>query len=281
MADKIQDVMGLLEKAKRLSSRRVEFWSARDIQSALAYGEWRNFESVIQKAMAACKGAGVNPANHFVETAKMVGIGSDATRSQKDYLLTRYACYLVAMNGDATKPEIGAAQTYFAVQTRRMELRDQQDLIEERLKMRNRLKEANKQLSGAAKNAGVTNRGFPLFHDAGYRGLYGMSRAEILAHKNLPHNEELLDRAGHTELAANYFRATQTWDKLEREKIRGENIAIKTHFTVGKQVRDTIKEIGGTMPENLPPEPSIKKLASVRRRQLKTAQKPKLPSTGP
>lgn len=231
--------------------------------AVLGYDRWENFGSVIEKAKAACAEFGAKIQNHFLETTQMVGIGSGAERKVRDYWLSRYACYLIAMNGDPTKPTIAAAQTYFAIQTRRQEIADQE--AGHRLEWREKVKEATKELNSAAKDAGVERYG--LFHDHGYRGLYGMSLPEIKQRKRIGPEESLFDRAGLTELAANAFRATQTKEALKRRSIKGEREANQTHFQVGRKVRNTISEIGGTMPENLAAEPSIK--------TLKPSKKPK------
>lgn len=274
MLEEHRPIMDKLQQAMRRSTRGVEYWSARDLQALLAYEDWRNFEDVVGRAMDSCRGIGQRTTHHFVETTKMVGIGSGAARSQKDYFLTRYACYLVAMNGDPSKPQISAAQNYFAIKTREMELLEQRAPLESRIRIRNHVRIANRNLFGAAQKVGVTNRGFPIFNDAGYRGLYGgLGRAQILARKGLPKKEELLDRAGYAELAANLFRITQTEQKLEREKIRGEHAATQTHENVGKEIRATIQKIGGTMPEDLPAEDSIKQIERAQKKQLKGKKK--------
>jgi len=245
------------------------------------YEQWRNFEEAISRAKQSCASVGVDPANQFAATSKMVEIGSQSKRSIPDYFLARFACYLIAMNGDPSKPEIAAAQAYFAVQTRRMELIDQLPAEERRMFLRERVTQANRHLSGAAKRAGVrTNMEFAIFQDAGYRGLYGgFSLKDIKRMKGLPGAADLLDRAGHAELAANEFRITQTEQKLSREPISGAKAVTDTHHGVGREVRASIARIGGTMPEHLPAEPSIKKIAAKRRKAVaKPPAKSILPS---
>ena len=195
--------------------------------------------------------------NHFHRTGKMVKIGSNAVRKVIDYKLDRYACYLIAQNGNPNKPEIALAQTYFAIQTRKQEVFDQLPDVAKRLFICNEVSEQNKKLFKTAKQAGVTK--FGLFNDAGYRGLYGMSLSDIERKKGIK-KRELLDRAGSTELAANLFRITQTDEKLKKDKIQGDHSAYQTHFMIGGKVRQTIKEIGGTAPEHLPTEKHIKEI---------------------
>jgi DNA-damage-inducible protein D len=247
-----------LDKHKRTNAHGVNYWRARELMLALEYDRWENFEAVIDKAKAACTNHGINAENHFLETTQMVGIGSGAERKVKDFWLSKHACYLIAMNGDPTsKPKVAAAQTYFAIQTQRQEQADQDG--SQRLEWREKVKEATKELNSAAKDAGVERYG--IFHDHGYRGLYGMSLPEIKKQKNIPASDNLFDRAGLTELAANAFRATQTKEALKKRNIRGEKSASDTHFQIAQKVRTTMKETGGTMPEDLPAEPSIAKMA--------------------
>lgn len=248
-----------LDTARRQSKAGDGYWKARNIQEILGYDDWRNFEQVVKKASMACEMAGAPPENHFVETTTMVEVGSGAKREERDYFLSRYACYLIAMNGSPAKPQIAIAQTYFAIQTYRQEKYDALTQVEKRIHLRDRVRDANKHLISAAKRAGVQKYG--LFHDAGYRGLYGMSLRDIKHHKGLPEKDDLLDRSGRAELAANEFRITQTEQVLEKEMITGEQLACDTHKRVGRVVRNTIQQLGGTLPENLRPEPSIKKIA--------------------
>jgi DNA-damage-inducible protein D len=256
-------VMRALDEKKREAPNGEDYWMARDIQQVLGYTEWRNFQGVIEKARLACDGAGVKSVHHFVDTNKVIESGKGAKLERADCYLTRYACYLIAMNAESSKPEVATAQTYFAVQTRRQEISDQ----EKRIALRDRVRKGYKILHGTARGAGVTR--FGLFNDAGYRGLYGMGLADIKRRKSIPAKEDLLDCAGRAELAANEFRVTQTQQKLERERIQGESAAIHTHRIVGGEVREAIKRIGGTMPEDLPKEEPIKKLIASQKKARK------------
>lgn len=256
------------ESIRRENDEGFEFWHARDLQPILDYSSWEKFKQVINKAITACKKSGQAAENHFSRTVKMVSIGSGAQRKIEDYQLSRYACYLIVQNGDPTKPVIANGQTYFAIQTRRQELADNEAFQrlkedEKRLFLRIELKEHNKQLVEAAQQAGVdTNIDFAIFQNHGYKGLYGGLDAQgIHKRKGLKKSQKILDHMGSTELAANLFRATQTEEKLRRENIKGKAKANQTHYQVGAKVRQTIKELGGTMPEDLPaPEKSAVQL---------------------
>lgn len=253
------------EEIKHVDENGNEFWYARELQEVLEYTKWQNFEKVIDKAKAACKSSGNVEISHFTDVSKMVESGV-ADIPVRDIKLSRYACYLIAQNGDSRKESIALAQTYFAVQTRRQELQDQFDQLTEdqrRLAIRSELIEHNKSLVDAAKQAGVeTSQDFAKFQNRGYQGLYGgLGVKEIHERKGLKKSQKILDHMGSTELAANLFRATQTDEKLRRENIQGKDAANETHYQVGAKVRQTIAELGGTMPENLPtPEKSIKAL---------------------
>ena len=256
----------LFEDIKHYNEFDMEFWYARELQEVLEYTDWRNFIKVIDKAKEACKNSKINVLDLFVEADKMVVIGSGAEREIKDIILSRYACYLIVQNGDPKKEAVALGQTYFAIQTRKQELAEQfTELTEDkkRLAIRNELREHNKNLAEAAKDAGVeTHQEYAVFQNYGYMGLYGgMKASDIHKAKGLKPSEKILDHMGSTELAANLFRATQTEEKLKREQIQGKENANKTHFEVGKKVRQTIEELGGTMPEHLPnPEKSIKQI---------------------
>lgn len=253
------------EDIKHVDEDGNEFWYARELQKVLEYKEWRNFSKVIEKAKEACKKAGNVEISHFVDVNKMVR-GGVADIPVKDIMLSRYACYLIVQNGDPSKEVIALGQTYFAVKTRQQELIEQYDDLTEdqkRLSIRKQMVEHNKSLVEAANAAGVkTSIEYAAFQNHGYRGLYGGLDAKgIHKKKGLKKSQKILDHMGSEELAANLFRATQTDAKLRRDGIQGKDNANRAHFEVGQKVRQTIKELGGTMPEDLPtPEKSIKQL---------------------
>jgi len=265
------------ESIKQVTEDYAEFWFARDLAPLLDYLQWRNFVPVLEKAREACHQSGQQVEYHFVDIRKMVEIGSGAQRAVDDVRLSRYACYLIVQNGDPSKPVIANRQTYFAMQTRRQELADDAKFArlgedEKRLAIRNEMATHNKHLAAAAKGAGVeTPIDYAVFQDHGYKGLYGgLGNKEIHAKKGLKKSQKILDHMGSAELAANLFRATQTEEKLRREEIKGKQRANQTHFEVGGKVRQTIQELGGTMPENLPtPETSIKQVEQAQKKLKK------------
>ncbi len=266
------------EGIRHLDADGNEFWLARPLAKVLDYSEYRHFLPVIERAREACRNSGQPIANHFEDVLEMVDIGSGAQRELPDVRLSRYACYLVVQNGDPSKPVIANGQTYFAMQTRRQELADDAKFArlnedEKRLAIRNELATHNKHLAAAAKDAGVeTSLDYAIFQDHGYKGLYGgLGNREIHARKGLKKSQKILDHMGSTELAANLFRATQTEEKLRRDGVRGKQKANQTHFEVGRKVRQTIDELGGTMPESLPtPESSIQQIESAQKKLAKT-----------
>jgi DNA-damage-inducible protein D len=249
------------EDLKKMNEHGAEFWSARELQPLLGYSQWRRFQDAVNRAIDSCNQSGNNPDYHFAGAGKMVELGSGSVRSVDDYHLSRFACYLIAQNGDPRKPEIAAAQKYFAIQARRQEMSDALTADLERLEIRKQASEEFKALSGAAREAGVQDRMFGIFHDAGYKGLYGgLGNAAIKQKKDIPKKENLMDRMDTTELAANQFRMTQARDKLAQAQVKDQQQAIRTHETVGKEVREAIKRIGGVMPENIPPAEHISKV---------------------
>lgn len=256
------------EEIKEIDERGVEFWRARNLFPLLGYSTWQAFDEVVSRAAKAALNSNQIVENHFSQLTKMVNIGSGSKREIKDWKLDRYACYLIAQNGDSKIPEIALAQTYFAVQTRKQEVFEKLPDAEKRVFIRGEVSNENKRLFKTAREAGVSN--FGLFNDVGYRGLYGSPLSEIKKKKGIQKGD-LLDRAGSTELAANLFRITQTEDKLKKDSIKGDSQARNTHFMVGGKVRQTIKDIGGELPENLKPEKHIKEV----RKEIKLLEKNK------
>ena len=264
----------LFESIRHVNKYGQEFWYARDLQIALEYTEWRNFCKVIEKAKEACRGSNNAVSDHFVDVNKIVNAGA-TSKDIGDIQLSRYACYLIVQNGDPRKKVIALGQTYFAVKTRQQELIENYENLSEdqkRIAIRQEMKEHNKMLVAAAKDAGVeTTLDYAIFQNYGYMGLYGgLKASDIKERKGLKKSQDIPDYMGYEELAANLFRATQTEAKLRRENIQGKQEANKTHFEVGKKVRDTIKDLGGTMPEDLPtPEKSIQQLEREQKKKLK------------
>lgn len=264
------------ESIKHVNEYGQEYWLARELQSVLEYAQWRNFAEAIERAKLACKNSGFEIEDHFADVSKTINMPKGAHKEVPDYMLSRYACYLIVMNGDPRKEVIAAGQTYFAIKTRQQELSDDyKELIEDqkRLAIRKEMKRHNASLADAAHDAGVIEPlDYATFQNFGYMGLYGGLKAQdIKQRKGLKKSQQILDHMGSTELAANLFRATQTEEKLRRERVQGKTEANRTHYEVGKKVRETIQELGGTMPEDLPtPEKSIKQIEREQeRKQLK------------
>lgn len=261
------------ESIKHINEAGQEYWLARELQPVLDYARWENFEKAIERAQKACLNTGFDVDDHFREATKMVELGSGAERAIPDFELSRYACYLIVMNGDPSKEVIAVGQTYFAVKTRQQELiENYEELTEDqkRLAIRNEMKRHNAALADAAHDAGVIEPiDYAIFQNYGYMGLYGGLKAQDIKElKGLKKSQNILDHMGSTELAANLFRATQTEEKLRRDNIQGKENANRTHMEVGKKVRQTIKELGGTMPEDLPtPEKSVQQIEREQERK--------------
>ena len=262
----------VFEEIKKINEYQSEYWSARQLAKLLEYADYRNFETVLKKSKESCKNSGQTISDHFVDVTDMIGIGKNAEREIKDTLLSRYACYLVMQNADPSKEIVAQGQAYFAIQTRRQEVSDQLAEDQKRLFLRDEMTAHNKHLAEAASRAGVTNYG--RFTNYGYMGLYGgLGMQDIKRKKRLKPSHKILDHMGSEELAANLFRATQTDAKIRREQIKGEANANQAHFEVGRKVRQTIRELGGTMPEQLPPSDDISR---VRHRLAPQTNQPQL-----
>ncbi|MDR1610942.1 MAG: DNA damage-inducible protein D [Candidatus Symbiothrix sp.] len=274
-------VDSIFEQIRKIDENKNEYWSAREFAKALEYVDYRNFIHVINRAKEACLNSGIPLTNHFVDINEMVLLGSGAERQVDSIKLSRYACYLIVQNADPSKEVIALGQTYFAVQTRLLEIKNMQEYNalnsedEKRLFLRNELKRHNSQLADAAHNAGVIDViDYAIFQNFGYKGLYGGLDAKAIHNKKqLKKSQNILDHMGSTELAANLFRATQTEEKLRRENIQGKQKANQTHYEVGRKVRKTIEDIGGSMPENLPAAESIKKLEQKENKKVIQSRK--------
>jgi DNA-damage-inducible protein D len=270
-----RSTMERLERLKRVAPNGIDYWHAREIMPALGYPEWDKFLAVVTRAMNACSGVGISSPHHFRQTAVMMKVGRGAQRSGMDYQVTRAACYLVAMNADPSKSEVAAAQAYFARQTRRMELHDQLTEDEKRLELRDKVATSMKRVSGVAQKAGVRDKMQGVFHNQRYLGMYNMSSADVKRLKGLAEKDNFFDFAGPLELSAHEFQMNLTADVIDRERINGEQATFAKNRAVGSEVREAIRNSGGTMPEKLPlaPEP----ISDVRKR-IKGSKPKALPS---
>ena len=254
----------IFEEIKHIDENGREYWEARELQVILDYKRWQKFQNVIKNAKTACGQSKFIIDDHFTQTGKMINLAKGAVRKIKDYKLSRYACYLIVQNADSSKEVVALGQTYFAIQTRKQELSEKEysELTEDekRFYQRNLTKKGNYSLNITARNCGVKN--FDKFHNCGYKGLYnGETANDIAKRKGLRYREDILDNMGSEELVANLFRISQTEAKLKKDKVKTEIIASATHYEVGEKVRRAIKDIGGTMPEDLPtPDKSLKEL---------------------
>ena len=277
MEELVDPRKSVFEQIRHVDENGIEYWSAREMAKVLDYSEYRHFLPVIEKAKEACINSNNSPLDHFEDILEMIEIGKGGRREVESVKLSRYACYLIVQNADPGKEVVANGQTYFAVQTRIAEIKQMDEYNrltseeEKRLFLRNELTRHNRQLADAAKNAGIVAPvDYAIFQNHGYKGLYGgLDAKAIHARKGLKKSQKILDHMGSTELAANLFRATQTEEKLRRENIKGKIKANQTHYEVGKKVRQTIEELGGTMPEDLPVADSIKSLENKEKKQLK------------
>ena len=262
----------MFEDIKHIDEYGREFWYARELMPLLEYSKWQNFEIVVDKAITACKNSKINVKDHFTDISKMIEIAKGGKRKILDYKLSRYACYLIAQNGDSRKSVIALAQTYFAIQTRKQEITEKEYSLmtedEKRFYQRSLTKKGNYSLNQTAKKAGVKN--FDKFHNAGYKGLYNGETADAIAkRKGLRYREDILDNMGSEELADNLFRIVQTEAKLKKDKVTGENTANDVHYKMGRDIRKFIEKQGGTMPEDLPtPEKSLRQLEKENKRNI-------------
>ena len=271
----------IFEKIKEIDENGNEYWGARKLSKILEYSEFRHFLPVIDRAKEACKNSNHSIEDHFEDYLEEISFGKGAKKEMESIKLSRFACYLIVQNADPSKDVVAQGQTYFAIQTRLQEIKQMEDYNrlptedEKRLFLRNELKKHNLQLAEAAKQAGVIQPiDYAIFQNHGYMGLYGgLGAKEIHKTKGLKKSQQILDHMGSTELAANLFRATQTEEKLIRDKVKGKNSANKTHYEVGKKVRQTIKDLGGTMPENLTVEDSIKKIENIEKKKIAIPKK--------
>jgi len=280
MSNEIEKTAGVhlspFERIKRTNDAGNEYWESRDLADVLEYTQYRNFERVIEKAKLSCFNSGHRIEDHFADVSKMIEIGKGGRREIKVTLFSRYACYLIIQNADPKKEIVAHGQTYFAIQTRRQELADEAVEDERRVLLREELRLHNVQLAGAARGAGVIQSiDYAIFQNHGYMGLYGgLKQEDIHRRKGLKKSQKILDHMGSTELAANLFRATQAEEKLRRDEVKGKDEANRTHREVGSKVRQTIQELGGTMPEDSPVAESIKKIETKQRKRLGKAETP-------
>jgi len=276
------DHLSVFEQIKQIDKSGNEYWMARQLAKTLDYTDFRNFSGVIEKAAEACENSGHKVSEHIVEANEVLLAGQGAQHTYPSFKLSRYACYLIVQNADPSKEVVALGQTYFAVQTRIQEITQMEAYNrlttedEKRLFLRNEMAKHNTHLAAAAKNAGViSSLDYAIFQNHGYMGLYGgLDAKAIHKRKGLKKSQQILDHMGSTELAANLFRATQAEEKLRRDEIKGKHKANQTHYEVGKKVRKTIEELGGTMPENLPNAESIKAIEKAKQpKQVKDKKK--------
>jgi len=279
IGDKDNYTNSIFENIKNVDEYGQEYWYARELSKVLEYSDWRNFLKVLNKTKEACKNSGFNVDEQLVEVNKLSKRNNNAIANIQDFKLTRYICYLIVQNADPSKEVVALGQTYFAIQTRKQEITEQEyDMLsddEKRFYQRKLTKQGNYTLQKVASNAGVKN--MAEFHNAGYKGLYnGETADDIFKRKKLRYREDILDNMNEDELVANLFRINQTKQRLIKDNVQGEKEAKDVHYEVGKKVRKAIADIGGTMPEDMPtPKKSLKELEREKK-QLENKEQKKL-----
>ena len=279
IGDKDNYTNSIFENIKNVDEYGQEYWYARELSKVLEYSDWRNFLKVLNKAKEACKNSGFNVDEQLVEVNKLSKRNNNAIANIQDFKLTRYICYLIVQNADPSKEVVALGQTYFAIQTRKQEITEQEyDMLsddEKRFYQRKLTKQGNYTLQKVASNAGVKN--MAEFHNAGHKGLYnGETADDIFKRKKLRYREDILDNMNEDELVANLFRINQTKQRLIKDNVQGDKEAKNVHYEVGRKVRKAIADIGGTMPEDMPtPKKSLKELEREKK-QLENKEQKKL-----
>ena len=267
---KEEEIKELFEQFEAIANEYegVECWSARELAQVLGYSQWRNFEGIIEKAKASCTNAGQEVSYHFADVSKMINLAKGAQREVKDYMLTRYACYLIAQNGDPRKPQISFAQNYFAVQTRRAELVQKRLLEYERVQARAKLAETEKRLSGVLYERGVDSKGFAIIRSLGDKALFNLDTALLKRKLGAPNSRPLADFLPTLNIKAKDFAAEMTSVNVQQKDLHGQQSICQEHVDNNMAVRNMMLQ-RGIVPENLPAGEDVKKVE----RRLKSDEK--------